>query len=417
MTLKECRAKLKTCQEEKTTLLGQIAALKGSNTELTDENTSLKSQNADLKSANDALKTESASKDELISEYEARIAQLEQEIADCQAQLPTTPDGEILRDTDGTTMQSAIADLNAGDILNLIGEFDTSAVVNLHKDNFTLRCDPGKAKIIFHGVQDGIRLKITDKKWSRGVKVENLELEGATRSNLVLGNDCQILGVDTHGAGEFGISGNGDGVPGHNALVKGCKIHDNGSVANLGHGSSGSKIFQWDGCVYEGNDIYNNIGNGQWSDHDSANVKNINNRFWGNTRRDIFWEKCGRSTNPYDPTPPFNVVYQGPLTADGCRFLDLQPGGPTRESGYETIGAPASCFGVFKNLIFEDGRQLAILIRNDPNRMEPLASQKPTEPGWYVEGYEVWNSLNTYNGQKVQVGGSPTPPAGAVVYK
>ena len=49
--------------------------------------------------------------------------------------------------------------------------------------------------------------------------------------------------------------------------------------------------------------------------------------------------------------------------------------------------------------------------------MEPLASQKPTEPGWYVEGYEVWNSLNTYNGQKVQVGGSPTPPAGAVVYK
>jgi len=349
-----------------------------------------------------------------IDANEAQIASLQQQLDDCTGTGTDYPN--VVKP--GESIQGAINDLGNEDIITLDGAFQSQSAVNCSHPGMTLQGGPNGASIKFVGVQDGVRLKKGPGEWWESVTVKKLELLGAERSGLVLGRDCKILNVDSHNHGEIGISGNGDGVAHLNAYIYQAKLHNNGSVANLGHGSSGSKIFEWDGCVYEDCDIFNNIGNGQWSDHDSANVTNLGCRFYGNTRRDIFWEKCGRRTNPYDPTPPFNEVYHGPLTVDGCEFSEPNPlTSPQREAGYEVIGCVAACFGVFKNLNFHDGRQLAIWIRNDPNRMEPLASQKPTEPGWYVEGYEVWNSLNTYNGEQVKVSGNPTPPTGAVVYK
>jgi hypothetical protein len=73
---------------------------------------------------------------------------------------------------------------------------------------------------------------------------------------------------------------------------------------------------------------------------------------------------------------------------------------------------------IVKNSTFKNGNGVAIDIWNDPNRMPPIAGQPgATEPGWYVEGCEIWDSTNTYNGERVVIRGNPPVPAGAVLRK
>lgn len=348
------------------------------------------------------LNNQAALDDATIADLQAELAAAQQQLADCQAAGGGASFPNVIRP--GDSIQAAINDLGTQDVLTLDGAFKSQTVALSHP-GMTLQAGPNGASIDFTGSTDGLRGKKTTATWWEDITVKNIAVFGAARSGLVLGRGMTVIGGRFHHCGQNGITGNGDGVPGLNATVRGAEVDHNGATADLGV-AGGIKIFEWDGCTFDGVNIHENTGNGQWSDHDCANVKNLGSDIWGNTRRAIFWEKCGRRTDPYDNTKPYNVVYEGPLVVDGCHLHD---------NGMDAIYAPASCNGIIKNTVFAGNGGAAIRIENDPNRMPPLAYNKPTEPGWFVEGWEVWDSTNTYNGQKVVVGGSPVPPAGAVV--
>jgi len=399
MTLRE---DLKQCRARVASLTAQVA----------DKDAQIASLQSDLSTANATiadLRQDKATLTKALDDANARIAQLEADLAACQG------DGSGTTIKPGTSIQNAINDLQPGGLLTLDGAFKSTSSIAVNKNGMTLQAGPNGASIEFAGVQDGVRCKKANADFSWvDATIKNLQVFGATRSGLVLGRNTRVIGGRYHHNGEIGISGNGDGVRGINASVFGAELDNNGSAANLGHGSSGSKIFEFDGCTYEDCDIHHNVGNGQWSDHDSANVTVKNCRVHDNTRRGIFWEKCGRRTDPYKNTKPYNVVYEGPLLVDGCVLTN----NGTEAGSYQQIGGAACVNLIVKNTTFADGNGIAIDIWNDPNRMPPIAGAPgATEPGWFVEGCEVWDSTNTYNGERVVVRGQPAPPAGAVVRK
>jgi len=370
----------------------------------------LNAQLTDTQAKLSDCQTRSAAKSDTIVALEAKVADLQKQLADCQA---SNPNEHVLRSTDGVSIQQKLNQLAAGDVLRLVGNFNLTQELHFPFDNMTLRCNPGEAKITAtQAMADMIGAKRGPGTGRKNITLENLELNGAQVATNCISGWIGMFNksVKAYGGKMTGFHINGEGIGRDFGIVnEDCDFSNNGSAAEVGHGAAGTKVFNVHGITYRRCKANNNTGNGFWSDHSCGRVEYFDCESVGNSVRGYFREKCGRHGNPYPKdfvygmyVPDFErlggvVIYDGMLTIQGGRC---------QNNGSEGVLVVASPHARISGVTFGgNGGGNAIIVRNDPNRMYPIAATKtpPTQPGWMVEDIVVnWLSCVS-NGDKLSV--------------
>lgn len=369
----------------------------------------LRDQVAALQTQIQALKNEVANDEATIAALEARVAELEGQL---NPNPPSVTWTKTLRDTDGKTLAQFLSTAVAGDKIRLIGNFNVPSELHFPADNITLGADNfGDAKLTAtQAMDDVIGVKRGPNTGQKGIRLLNLIVDSAQKAtngiSAWIGLRCD--NVKSVNGKMTGFHINGEGINrDYDIVCTDCDFSGNGSAAEVGHGAAGTKVFNVNGVTYIRCKANNNVGNGFWSDHDCGVVTYIDCNGDNNTERGFFREKCGRHGDPYPKefvygmyVPDFErlggkVIYDGMLTIRG---------GSARNNGIEGILIVASPHARVGNVTFGgNGNGKAIIVRNDPNRMNPIAPTKPTEPGWMVEDIEIDKSSCTLNGDDVVV--------------
>jgi Right handed beta helix region len=127
----------------------------------------------------------------------------------------------------------------------------------------------------------------------RYVRFVDLDMSGFTERAIRCMYGTRITGGRYH---HNGVNGFGCGLgrsSGGGVVVDGVEVDHNGSVAMLGHSSSGIKLAGSPGSVIRNSYVHDNLGNGIWFDVDSGGDQldvAENNVVIGNYLRGIFYE-------------------------------------------------------------------------------------------------------------------------------
>ncbi len=414
------RQEIAALQAEVDSLNAQITQLQAQATKDAATIATLKAQLADVQSQLADANSRIMQKDARITALEDQLAAANARIAELEAVAnPTEPAWtEVLRDTDGVSLKSALAQMRAGDLVRLVGEFPVASEFHFPGSDMTLGCRPGEARLVATAaMEDMVGIKSGPGTGAKNTKLLNLEIDAAWKADNGV---SAWIGTATDGvrvlrSNMTGAHCNGQGINLDFGIhFKDSDFSGNGSTAEVGHGASGTKMFNVHGVTYTRCKANGCVGNGYWSDYGCGRVEYIDCDGNNNTRRGFFREKCGRYGNPYPTSFVFGeyvddfirkggkVVYDGMLTIDG---------GSAQGNGVEgvlIVNSPHARVGGMT--LGGNGGRVGIRTYNDPDRMYPLCAGK-TNPGWMSEDIIINKSSCTLNGDTVTVSNVPVGKA------
>lgn len=303
----------------------------------------------------------------LLFEAQARIAALEEELK--QYRIPLISGGDL---------QAALDSFDPGAVLRVEGVFEVSRPVSPKDGQHLVGVAEVRPKAGV-SVLDGFDLKAT-----KNVTLEGVSVSGFDRHGVLLGAGSAVVGGRLHDNGKDGAGADLEGRDLAAVTMVECEIDHNGSAEWLGKGAAGVKMFHTRRFLMEDCWVHDNIGNGVWGDAHCGDFTVLGGRIESNTRKGVFYEKCGESDGSF-----LNrtwAIYTGALTVEGSTIVnnDLD-GSPQANAGVSIISSKNA--RVVGNIF--GGNERAITVRDDPAR---LADDKH---GWVPENIVLTdNALN-----------------------
>jgi len=316
-----------------------------------------------------------------ISEQQATIAGLEATVAQLRAEIEELS-GIVV--PPGADLQAALRDAPEGATLRLSGTYRGKNITPRSGQTLV-----GPAALVPVGPvgedDDGFRCK------SSGVAIDvtfvDLDVSGFGRHGIGCWIGTTVRGGRLHHNGKDGVGGDLEGKPSR-ILVENVELDHNGSAAWLGRGSAGAKFFHSHGVEVRDCNVHDNIGNGVWCDAQCGDWIVDGCVITGNTRKGVFYEKCGRSDGSFLGRD--YAVYEGFATITNNQIinnnLDNQDNANPGVALYNSVNVTVEA-----NEFSGNGN--AVIVRNDPARLTD------DKHGWVPDNITIRN--NTLGGDRL----------------